>query len=223
MSPSKKVKPTTALVADDHPLLRAGLRLIQDQDPSIQICGEATQPDEVIPAIKNLKPEVILLDIRFAKGDGLQCGQEVKQLPNPPKILFLTSYADNALVLEAIRIGAEGYLLKDQGVDHIAHAIHQVMNGQQAFDAFEPEKTHPLDKDPTAAVGSLSLQERRVLSAVAQGHSDKQIAEDLSLSHKTVGNYISRIFIKLHVNNRAAAAVLLERYLSSHPSPETPQ
>jgi DNA-binding NarL/FixJ family response regulator len=135
-------------------------------------------------------------------------------------VLFLTSFADNALVLAAMQAGGDGYLLKDNEPRDIVAAIRTVLGGSRMFDpivarAVDRELKSVLPKQPTNPLGELSEQERRVLAAVADGKTDKEIAVALGLQPKTVRNYLERVFEKLGVNSRTQAAVLFDRHRRS--------
>ena len=212
-----KSSPTIrVLIVDDHPVVRAGLRVITEVDPGILVIGEAGSGAEAIVAVRESLPDVVLLDVRLPDRNGIDVCRELKSQPKAPRILFLTSFADNALVLAAMQAGGDGYLLKDNEPRDIVAAIRTVLAGGMMFD---PIVAHAVDRElksvlPGSAVdpiGELSKQERRVLAAVADGKTDKEIAVALGLQPKTVRNYLERVFEKLGVNSRTQAAVLFDR------------
>lgn len=203
------------LLVDDHPVVRAGLRVITEVDSSIVIVGEAANAAEALVAVHQLHPDVLLLDVRLPDRSGLDVCRQLKARGECPKILFLTSFADNALVLGAMQAGGEGYLLKDNEPAEIVAAIRTVMRGQALFDpvvtravARELRAVLPTNSNPLEL---LSPQERRVLTEVASGKTDKEIAAALGLQAKTVRNYLERVFEKLGVQSRTQAAVLFDR------------
>jgi DNA-binding NarL/FixJ family response regulator len=213
-----KSSPTVrVLIVDDHPVVRAGLRVITEVDPGILVIGEAGSGAEAIVAVRKSLPDVVLLDVRLPDRNGIDVCRELKSRPGAPRVLFLTSFADNALVLAAIQAGGDGYLLKDNEPRDIVAAIRTVLAGGMLFDpivarAVERELRAALPGNSPDPLGELSQQERRVVSAVADGKTDKEIAQMLKLQPKTVRNYLDRVFEKLGVNTRTEAAILFDRH-----------
>jgi DNA-binding NarL/FixJ family response regulator len=206
------------LIVDDHPVVRNGLRSIAEVDLSITIVGEASSGTEAIQATRQLKPNVLLLDVRLPGTNGFDVCRSVKEFATPPAVLFLTSYADNELVLEAMAAGADGYLLKANGPRQIADAIRQVLKGGAVFDPIPPHDNFPaLTSNQTREqrlLAKLSPQEMRVLIEVSQGHTDKEAAAAMGLEPKTVRHYLDNLFQKLDVNSRTQAAAI---YLKARP------
>jgi DNA-binding NarL/FixJ family response regulator len=170
---------------------------------------------EALLANRELRPKVILLDVRLPDRSGLEVCRELKAQRDGPRVLFLTSFADNQLVLAAMQAGGDGYLLKDNEPRDIVAAIRTVMRGGSLFD---PVVTRAVDRELKSALAraaeplaGLSDQERRVLAEVAAGKTDKDIAVAMGLQPKTVRNYLERVFEKLGVNTRTQAAVLFDR------------
>jgi DNA-binding NarL/FixJ family response regulator len=213
-----KSSPTIrVLIVDDHPVVRAGLRVITEVDPGILVIGEAGSGAEAIVAVRESLPDAVLLDVRLPDRNGIDVCRELKSQPKAPRILFLTSFADNALVLAAMQAGGDGYLLKDNEPRDIVEAIRTVLAGGMLFDpvvarAVDRELRSALPGNSPDPLGELSQQERRVVSAVADGKTDKEIAQMLKLQPKTVRNYLDRAFEKLGVNSRTQAAVLFDRH-----------
>ena len=212
MRPDSSIR---VLLVDDHPVVRAGLRIITEVDEAIVIVGEAGNAAEALVANRELRPGVILLDVRLPDRSGLEVCRELKAQRDGPRVLFLTSFADNQLVLAAMQAGGDGYLLKDNEPRDIVAAIRTVMRGGSLFD---PVVTRAVERElksvmPTTAdpLAELSDQERRVLAEVAAGKTDKDIATTLNLQPKTVRNYLERVFGKLGVTTRTQAAVLFDR------------
>ena len=213
MTGSTKIR---VLIVDDHPVVRTGLRIITEVDPAIIVAGEAASAAEAILTARRLRPAVVLLDVRLPDRSGLEVCRELKTDPGAPKVLFLTSFADNPLVLAAMQAGGDGYLLKDNEPRDIVTAIRTVLNGGTLFDpvvarAVDREVKSVLPITPKDPLEALSAQERRVLAAVADGKTDKEIASALGLQPKTVRNYLDRVFEKLEVNSRTQAAVVFDR------------
>ncbi|MBI4664465.1 MAG: response regulator transcription factor [Verrucomicrobia bacterium] len=208
------------LVADDHPVVRAGLRAtITEVDPNIVVVGEAANAAETMIAVRDLQPDVLLLDVRLPDRSGLDVCRDLKAARGAPRVLFLTSFADNALVLSAMQAGGDGYLLKDNEPRDIISAIYKVMHDGVIFDPVAARHAvaglHQTSPLPQKALESLSAQELRVLQAVAAGQTDKEVASVLNLQTKTVRNYLDRVFEKLGVNTRTQAALLYDRHYRS--------
>ena len=201
------------LLVDDHPVVRDGLSRIRELEPRIEIVGEAASAASAIEEARRLKPSVILMDIRLPDGDGIQACREIKSFLPEVHVLFLTSYADNRLVLAAIEAGAGGYLLKERDTQRIVDAIHFILKGGTVFDPIAARglaegSGRSTTQNPLEA---LAPQERRVLAEVAQGRTDKEVGAKLGLSTKTARNYLDRIFSKLNVRTRTEAALLYTR------------
>lgn len=207
------------LLVDDHPVVRDGLSRNCELEPRIEIVGEAASAASAVEEARRLKPSIILMDIRLPDGDGIQACQEIKLFLPEVHVLFLTSFADNRLVLAAIEAGAGGYLLKESDTRRIVDAIHVILKGGNVFD---PIATRELvaGRSQSAAPNpmlALAPQERRVLAEVARGRTDKEVGVVLGLSAKTARNYLDRIFTKLDVHNRTEAALFYTRHKENTP------
>lgn len=206
------IRKTSVLIVDDHPIVRGGLRVIAEVDHSLEIAGEAANAAEALLAFRQLHPDVVLLDMRLPDRSGLEVCRELKAETTPPRVLFLTSFADNALVLDAMEAGGDGYLLKDNEPHQIAAAIRTVLRGGAVFDAVATrhvvEELKNGQRRERKPLSKLSLQELRVLAEVAAGKSDKEVATALNLQVKTVRHYLDSVFEKLGVNSRTQAAVV---------------
>jgi DNA-binding NarL/FixJ family response regulator len=208
--------PIRVLLVDDHPVVRTGLRIIAEVDPTITVVGEAASAAEALRETRELRPDVVLLDVRLPDRSGLEVCRELRSGTTGPRVLFLTSFADNPLVLAAMQAGGDGYLLKDNEPRDIVGAIHVVMRGGTMFDpvvmrAVDRELRTVLPQPAADPLSTLSDQESRVLARVAEGKTDKDIAAELGLRPKTVRNYLERVFEKLRVNTRTQAAVMFDR------------
>lgn len=201
------------LLVDDHPVVRNGLRMVVEIDPSLEIVGEAATVATALARIEELSPDVVLLDVRLAGEDGLEVCRRAKEGPSKVRVLCLTSYADDDLVLSAIEAGADGYLLKQNDAERIAEAVHAVMEGKSIFDPVVAPvtKAGPKQSEERQRMNSLAPSERRVLAEVAKGRTDKEVAVVLNLSVKTVRNSLDRVFRKLGVHTRTGAALAWER------------
>ena len=199
------------LIIDDSQVVRIGLRTLLGMEPSLEIVGEAANVAEGVAAAAQLKPDVVLLDIRLPDGSGVDACRQILQQPHEARVLFLTSVLDDGIIDEAIRAGAHGYMLKEVDGRGLVKAIRDVAAGLSALDPVITTRVMQLAKagggqrDPLA---QLSVQEKRVLSLIAEGCTNKEAAARLNLSEKTVKNYLSTVFEKLHVSHRAQAAVI---------------
>jgi len=202
------------LLADDHSLFREGIRsLLEDQD-DIEIVGEAEDGLEAIRLATELKPTVILMDINMPVVDGVEATRTIlKDDEEAVGIIILTMYPQDEYVFEALKAGAKAYLLKDTRSKRLLEVIRMVHKGHAVIDTdmttrLLNEFRRLADKEEnTPKLQPLTDQERRILTLVAGGASNKDIAVDLNLSERTIKNYLSVIFQKLQVNNRTEAAI----------------
>jgi DNA-binding NarL/FixJ family response regulator len=202
------------LLADDHSLFREGIRsLLEDQD-DIEIVGEAEDGLEVVRLATELKPTVILMDINMPVVDGVEATRTIlKDDEEAVGIIILTMYPQDEYVFEALKAGAKAYLLKDTRSKRLLEVIRMVHKGHAVIDTdmttrLLNEFRRLADKEEnTPKLQPLTDQERRILTLVAGGASNKDIAADLNLSERTIKNYLSVIFQKLQVNNRTEAAI----------------
>ncbi len=199
------------LLVDDSEVVRMGLRALIGTDRTIDIVGEAGTVATAIETCVRLEPDVALLDIRLPDGTGFDvCRAVLQKLPDL-RVLVLTSVADETLVDEAIRAGAHGYLLKEIDGRGLVQAIHDVASGKSILDPAVTARVMQLVKSGASGEKSLALlspQEKRVLALISEGCTNKEVAARLGLSDKTVKNYLSTVFEKLHVSRRAEAAVI---------------
>ncbi len=201
----------TILIADDHPVFRKGLRTLLASMPDTELVGEATTGEEAVDLAEQLQPDVILMDLQMPGGGGLPAIRRIVQTSPHIRVLVVTMFDDDDSVFAAMRGGARGYVLKDMNDDEISRAILAVGNGEAIFSPaiaqrmmnfFAARPDLPADIFP-----ELTESERNVLRLMAQGTSNEAIAHQLSLSNKTVRNYVSNIFSKLQVADRAQAIV----------------
>lgn len=211
MNPPARIK---LLLVDDHPVVRDGLRRIQELEPRIQIVAEVGTMLSAVEAARRFEPQIILMDVRLPDGDGIQACQQIKAFLPATHVLFLTSFGDDQLVLSAMRAGADGYLLKESDTQRIVDAIHSILNGGSVFD---PIVSRSLPGNARGGSGqnpldALAAREWKVLAAVAEGKTDKEVALALDLTTKTARNYLDRVFTKLKVHSRTEAALLFARH-----------
>jgi two-component system, NarL family, response regulator DevR len=199
------------LVVDDSEVVRTGLRTLLGTDASLDVVGEAINVASGVETCARLRPDVVLLDIRLPDGSGIEaCRQILKRVPET-RVLILTSVLDDTTVDESIRAGAHGYLLKEIDGRGLVNAIRDVHAGKSILDPAVTARVMQLVKSGGThreSFLSLSSQEKRVLALIAEGCTNKEVGVKLGLSEKTVKNYLSTVFEKLHVSRRAEAAVI---------------
>lgn len=201
------------LIVDDHEVVRIGLGAVLDLTPGMKVVGQARSKADAITQCRRTKADVVLLDIRLPDGSGIDAAREILSAHPNIRILFLTSFADEHTVLEAILSGAQGYVLKDIASAALIRAIKTVAAGQPLID---PRlASHTLSWMKHLSVGQipakrslLSPQEQRILPHVAGGLTNKEIAQRLDLSEKTVKNYLANIYSKLQIGRRSQVAAI---------------
>lgn len=204
-------KPVRLMLVDDHEVVRLGLRTLFRRAPAIQIVGEASTMHEAVKESARLTPDVILMDIRLPDGNGVEACREIREAHPAARVLFLTSFSDDATVLSTVFSGASGYLLKEADSEALIHAIEAVAQGRSILDPAVKERVlsrfqAEMSGEKLPSGEMLSPQEQRVLSLVAKGGTNKEIAAALNLSDKTVRNYLHNIFQKLQISRRSQAA-----------------
>lgn len=197
-------------VADDHAIVRKGLRTLIASEPGMELVGEAADGAEAAAKIRSLQPDVILMDLVMPRQDGLETIIQIKGEIPDARIMVLTSFAEEDKVFAAIKAGALGYLLKDSSPEQLVQAIHDVYRGESSLHPtialkLIRELRRPSDLPPTG--DPLSEREVEVVKLVAQGMTNQEIAAALSISERTVGNHIGSILGKLHLANRTQAAL----------------
>ncbi len=200
------------LVADDHPLFREGMRGRLERADGIEVAGEAASGDEALEKARELAPDVVLMDIKMPEMNGIEATREILKTSPRVGVLMLTMFEDDDSVFAAMRAGAKGYLLKDSGGREVVNAIRAVASGEAIFGPGVAERimaffSAPKQADPQRAFPELTEREEEVLSLIAQGKSNQEIAKGLFLSLKTVRNHASNIFMKLQVADRAQAVI----------------
>ena len=201
-------EPITVLLADDHPMFRRGLRALLESMPGIEVVGEAADGNEAVRLAGSLHPRLILLDLQMPGGDGLTAIGQLTGAEPHPHILVVTMFEDDDSVFAALRAGARGYVLKDAEDEEMTRAILAVGNGEAIYSPAIATRIMAFFADGTTEpFPALSPSERNVLRLMARGLPNDAIAANLSLSAKTVRNYVSNVFSKLHVASRAQAIV----------------
>lgn len=210
------------LLVDDHEVVRVGLRSLLGRERRIEVVGEAGTAAEAVAQAARLRPDVVVMDVRLPDGSGVEACREIRSADPKVHVIMLTSYADEEAVFNSILAGASGYLLKQIRGQELVRAIETVAAGQSLLDpavtqkVLERVKRLASGREPDE-IAQLSAQERKVLALVAEGKTNKEIAAALGLSDKTVKNYLSHVFEKLHLSRRAEAAAFFARRRSSSP------
>lgn len=207
MSPAETIR---LLIADDHAIVREGLRALFATEPGLELVGEASDGEQAVALARQLRPDVILLDMIMPRKDGLSAINEIKQHDPQARILVLTSFAEDEKVFPAIKGGALGYLLKDSSPAELLRAIRDVYHGEASLHPAIARKlikelNRPADLPPTE--DPLTEREVEVLRLVAQGLSNDDIAAKLVVSERTVRTHVSNILDKLHLANRTQATL----------------
>jgi DNA-binding NarL/FixJ family response regulator len=199
------------LIADDHPLFREGMRGRLDRVVDIEVVGEAASGDEAVKVARTLEPDVILMDIKMPGLNGIEATREILRANPSVGVLMLTMFEDDDSVFAAMRAGAKGYLLKDSGGEGVVHAIRAVASGEAVFGPGVAERIMGFFSVPRPrqqrVFPELTEREEEILSLVAQGKSNQEIARKLFVSLKTVRNHVSNILLKLQVADRAQAVI----------------
>ncbi|MBA8990939.1 DNA-binding NarL/FixJ family response regulator [Curtobacterium pusillum] len=191
------------LIADDHPVVRAGLRALLDGNDGIAVVGEASTPDEAVALAAERSPEVVLMDLQFGQdATGADATRRIRALDAPPYVLVLTNYDSDGDILGAVEAGASGYLLKDAPPHELLAAVRAAASGQSAL---APAIAGRLMARMRAPQVSLSAREIEVLRLVAEGASNGEVAARLHISDATVKSHLVHVFSKLGVSSRTAA------------------
>jgi DNA-binding NarL/FixJ family response regulator len=207
------------LVADDHALFRRGLEMVLESEPDIEVVGEANDGQEAVRLATEHVPEIVLMDVRMPGGGGIEACQAIKEVSPTVKILMLTISDEEEDLYEAIKAGASGYLLKEISIDEVADAIRSVHAGQSLISPSMATKllnefAHMAKKEEEKAAAPaprLTDREMEVLTLVAQGLNNRDIAKELFISENTVKNHVRNILEKLHLHSRMEAVVYAVR------------
>jgi NarL family two-component system response regulator LiaR len=207
-------KPIRILIAEDHAVVREGLRLLINSEPGMEVIGQAVDGIEAVQAARALQPDVILLDLVMPRKNGIEAIKEIRQENPTARILVLTSFAEDDKVFPAIKAGALGYLLKDSTPQELLQAISETYQGESSLhpviarklirELHQPAGSQPVEE-------ALTERELEVLKFVAQGLPNQEIADKLALSERTVRTHVGNILNKLHLANRTQAALYAVR------------
>ena len=204
------------LLVDDHEVVRVGLRSLVARERGMEVVGEAADAAEAVAQAARLRPDVVVMDVRLPDRSGVEACREIRSADPAVKVIMLTSYADEEAVFASILAGAAGYLLKQTRGQALADAIEAVAEGGSLLDPAVTQKVLQRVRNMGSrraddALSSLSEQEQKILLLIADGKTNKEIAEEIYLSDKTVKNYVSSILSKLNLRRRAEAAAFIAR------------
>jgi DNA-binding NarL/FixJ family response regulator len=214
-------KPIRVLIADDQRVVREGLTMVLGLLRDVEVVGAASDGDEAVALAGDLHPDVVLMDLRMPRCDGVEATRILRERQPETKVVVLTTYADDRSVLEALRAGAQGYLTKDAGGTEIRHALQQVVDDQAAIDpAVQRHLVEAIAGTPSAANAAapsrlpdgLTPREGEVLALIAAGLSNIEIAEHLVISEGTVKSHINRLLTKIRARDRAQAVAYAYRH-----------
>ena len=209
-------KTVRILIVDDHEVVRMGLRTLLEKRQGFTVVGEAGTAEEALRVARQSQPDVVIMDIRLPDGNGVQACREIREELPDTRVIMLTSYADDEALFGSIMAGASGYMLKQVRGQNLAEAIEKVAGGESLLDPAVTSKVLERMRGLAAGGGdelaALSPQERKILTLIAEGKTNKEIAAEVFLSDKTVKNYVSSILSKLNLRRRSeAAAFIAER------------
>ncbi|WP_411146133.1 response regulator [Streptomyces sp. x-80] len=202
------------LLVDDHQVVRRGLRTFLEIQDDIEVVGEASDGAEGIAATEQLRPDVVLMDVKMPGTDGIEALRKLRELANPARVLVVTSFTEQRTVVPALRAGAAGYVYKDVDPEALAGAIRSVHAGHVLLQAEVADALLSRDEGGSGQGRGTSLteREREVLALIADGRSNREIARALVLSEKTVKTHVSNILMKLDLADRTQAALWAVRH-----------
>jgi len=208
------------VIVDDHEVVRLGLKTLLNRVADLEVVGEAGSAAEAEQVVAEKQPDVVIMDIRMPGGSGIEACRVIRSRWPHIRVIMLTSYSDDEAVIGAVMAGASGYVLKQIGTQELVEAIRRVHKGESLLDPgitgkiLERFRSGATGGDGPAIPGgeALTEQEQKILTLIAQGKTNREIANELFLSEKTVRNYVSNILGKLQLHNRAAAAAWAVRH-----------
>jgi two-component system response regulator DevR len=214
--------PIRVLLCDDHELVRLGLRRLLESEPRISVVGEAGDADAALEEVARLKPAVVVMDVRMPGRSGIEACREIRSGFPETHVLMLTSFADDEALFTSIMAGASGYVLKQIRGNDLVGAIRQVAAGHSLLDPQVTERVLARLRGevvtPGDIINDLTPQERKILALVAEGLTNRQIAERVHLADKTVKNYVSNILMKLGLERRAEVAAFVAKRKENQPT-----
>ena len=211
--------PITVFLLDDHEVVRRGVRDLLEEEPDIEVVGEAGTAASALARIPALRPDVAVLDVKLPDGDGVSVCREIRSRVPEVRCLMLTSFDDNQALLDAVMAGAAGYVIKQIRGSDLVGAVRTVAAGQSMLDPQAASQLMARLRDRTAKadpLAALTGQERRILELIGEGLTNRQIGERMFLAEKTVKNYTSALFVKLGMSRRTQAAAYAARIFDEH-------
>jgi two-component system, NarL family, response regulator DevR len=215
-APNYRERPIRVFLLDDHEVVRRGLRELLEDEPDIEVVGEAESAASALRRIPALRVDVAVLDARLGDGSGIDVCREIRSRDESVRAIILTSYDDDDALFAAIMAGAAGYVLKQIHGTDLVDGIRRVAAGQSLLDPAVIARVLQRVRDgsgPPDELAALTEQERKILACIAEGMTNRQIGERLFLAEKTVKNYVSSLLAKLGLERRTQAAVLAARLL----------
>ncbi len=202
------------VLADDHAVVRKGIREFLEEDPAIRVVAETSDGEQAVALVAREKPDVAVFDIQMPKMNGMDATRRVKKEFPQTRVLMLTAYDDDPYIFAALQAGASGYLLKTASSDELVHAVHAIAAGESALSPAVAKKlvlrtTGSKSKDET--IEPLTEREMEILQLAAKGMGNKQIGVALSISDRTVQGHLANIYTKLHVGTRTEAVMFAVR------------
>jgi two-component system response regulator DevR len=210
-------RPVRILLADDHEVVRVGLRTLLSRHPDFSVVDEATSGTDAVTKAFFHKPDIVIMDLRLPEKNGVEAIRIIREKNPEIRVLVLTAFSDDQLLFDAIAAGANGYILKEINGEKLVEALRALARGESLLDSRVTERVlKRFKEDPrrpeTTAFSSLSFQERRILTLIVDGKSNREIGVQLHLSEKTVRNYVSQILSKLGLQSRTQAATYALRH-----------
>lgn len=218
--PGGEDRPVRVLLVDDDPLVRSALELMLSSAGGLTVVGSVGDGDQVVTAVQGHHPDVVLMDVRMPRMDGITATQELRRLPRPPRVLVLTTFAEDAAVMRAVESGATGFLLKTAAPAEIIAAVRRVAAGEGVLaqasvrEVFDHVAAHPVvirGREAASRLAGLTARERDIVVRVAQGLSNADVARELFVSEATVKSHLGAVLARLGCSGRVEVAVLVER------------
>ncbi|MBS3765379.1 response regulator transcription factor [Candidatus Bipolaricaulota bacterium] len=196
------------VIVDDHRVVRSGVKALIDTEPHLEVIGEAADGREAVTKVKSQNPDVVLMDLVMPEMDGVEATSKITKVDPAPKILILTSFSEEERIIQAIKAGATGYLIKDASPDELVQAIKDVYHGESTLDPkVAGTVLRSVQNEPQDSSEDLTDREVEVLELLAEGLPNEDIAEKLYISERTVRSHVSNILAKLDLTNRTQAAL----------------
>jgi len=200
------------VIVDDHRVVRSGVKALIETEPGLEVIGEAGDGREAVTKVKAQQPDVVLMDLVMPEMDGVEATSEITKLSPAPEILILTSFSEEERIIQAIKAGASGYLIKDASPDELVQAIEDVYHGESTLDPkVAGTVLRSVQNEPEDSAEELTDREIEVLELLAEGLPNEDIAEKLYISERTVRSHVSNILGKLDLANRTQAALYAVR------------